>query len=199
MTVEHSKQIPFPNKKYQIIYADPPWDYGNTKNLKGEFWGMADRHYPVMKFSDIVSLPIPSISDDNCYLFLWTTSPFLEKSFELVSAWGFKYATVGFVWIKMKNDMTEVRKDGLGKYTISNAEYCLIGRKGKYIRESKSVQQVIQTPKLGHSKKPNEIRDRIVALCGDIPRIELFARQESIGWDAWGNEVANTQEPERLI
>ena len=106
-----------------------------------------------------------------------------------MKAWGFKYATVGFVWVKMKNDMSEVRKDGLGKYTISNAEYCLIARKGKYIRESKSVQQIMTAPKSKHSEKPSEIRNRIVSLVGDIPRIELFARQQTAGWDAWGDQV----------
>lgn len=175
--------------KYQIIYADPPWDYGNTKNHNGKFWGIADRHYSVMKLKDIKSLSIESISADNCYLFLWVTSPFLEKGFEVIKSWGFKYATVGFVWIKMKNDMSEVRKDGLGKYTISNAEYCLIARNGKYWRESKNIQQIIQSPKLKHSVKPKETKDRIVKLVGDLPRIELFAREKTEGWDVWGNEV----------
>lgn len=181
--------IQFPNKQYKIIYADPPWDYGNTKNHNGQFWGMADKHYPVMKLDEIKALPIHSISDKDCYLFLWTTSPFMEKSFEVIRAWGFKYATIGFVWIKMKNDMSEVRGDGLGKYTISNAEYCLIARKGKYWREARNVKQVIMTPKYEHSKKPDEIRERIVNLCGNLPRIELFARQKNEGWDCWGNEV----------
>jgi len=90
------------NKKYNIIYADPAWDYGNTKNHNGHFWGMADKHYSVMKLNDIKKLPIKNISDENCYLFLWTTSPFLEKSFEVIKSWGFKYCTIGFVWIKMK-------------------------------------------------------------------------------------------------
>jgi len=179
----------FPNKKYQIIYADPPWDYGNTKNLNGCFWGIADKHYLVMKLKDIKALPIQEIADEDCYLFMWITSPFLEKGFEVIKTWGFKYATVGFVWIKMKNDMSGVRGDGLGKYTISNAEYCLIARKGKYWRNSKKVKQIIQAPKNIHSKKPDEIRNRIVELCGDLPRIELFARQQYRGWDAWGDEV----------
>ena len=118
---------------------------------------MADKHYPVMKLDEIKQLPVHNLADQNCYLFLWTTSPFLEKSFEVIKAWGFKYATVGFVWVKMKNDMSEVRGDGLGKYTISNAEYCLIARSGDYWREAKNVKQVIQTPKYEHSKKPDEI------------------------------------------
>ena len=183
------EQISLPNKKYQIIYADPPWDYGNTKNHNGQFWGMADKHYSVMKLSEIKSLPITEIADDDCYLFLWVTSPFLEKGFEVIKSWGFKFATVGFVWVKMKNDMSEFRKDGLGKYTISNAEYCMIARKGKYRRVAKNVQQIILTPKLGHSRKPKEIRDRIIRLVGDLPRIELFAREKTEGWDVWGNQT----------
>ena len=176
-------------KKYNIIYADPPWDYGNTKNKQGHFWGMADKHYPCMKLNEICNLPIQNLAADDCFLFLWTTSPFLEKSFEVIKAWGFKFVTVGFVWVKMKNDMSDIRKDGLGKYTISNAEYCLIARKGSYWRESKNVQQIVLAPKTIHSKKPDEVRDRIVKLCGDKPRIELFAREKTKGWDVWGNEV----------
>jgi site-specific DNA-methyltransferase (adenine-specific) len=177
------------NKKYNIIYADPPWDYGNTKNYDGHFWGIADRHYSVMKIDEICSLPVASICDDNCCLFLWVTAPFLEKAFNVVKAWGFKYATVGFVWIKMKNDMSAVRGDGLGKYTIANAEYCLIARKGNYWRNKKNVKQIVQAPKTIHSEKPSEVRERIVDLLGDLPRIELFARQYTDGWDCWGNEV----------
>jgi len=178
--------------KYNIIYADPPWDYGNTKNIFGGFQGSAERHYPTMKLNDLKNMDIKSISNDDCYLLLWTTSPFMEKSFELIKSWGFKYCTIGFVWIKMKNDMSEVRGDGLGKYTLSNAEYCLIARKGKYWRESKKVRQIIQTPKDVHSKKPDEIKNRIVELFGDLPRVELFARNETIGWDVFGNEVDNS-------
>ncbi len=177
------------DKKYNIIYADPPWDYGNTKNLNGKFCGIADRHYNVMKFQDICCLSVQNIAASDCYLFLWVTSPFFEKSFTVIKSWGFKYATVGFVWIKMKNDMSCVREDGLGKYTISNAEYCLIARKGKYWRESRDIKQVIQYPKTAHSSKPPEIRERIVSLCGDLPRIELFARDLCPGWDSIGNEI----------
>ncbi|NOR27520.1 MAG: adenine methyltransferase [Lutibacter sp.] len=177
--------------KYNIIYADPPWDYGNTKNHTGKFWGIAERNYDVMKLKDIKELPISRITHDNCYLFMWVTSPFLEKGFSVIKEWGFKYATVGFVWVKMRNDMSEVRRDGLGKYTISNAEYCLIARKGKYHREARNVQQIVQAPKRKHSQKPDEVRDRIISLCGDLPRVELFARQATDGWDTWGNEVEN--------
>ena len=176
-------------KKYKIIYADPLWDYGNSKNMNSHFWGMADKHYKTLKFEDICNLNIQKIADDDCYLFLWVTSPFLEKGFEVIHSWGFKYATVGFVWIKMKNDMSGVRLDGLGKYTISNAEYCLIGTKGKYWRNAKNVKQIVEYPKTRHSEKPKEIRNRIVSLCGDVPRVELFARDLCDGWDSVGNEI----------
>ena len=91
--------------------------------------------------------------------------------------------------VKMKNDMSCVREDGLGKYTISNAEYCLIARRGKYWREARNVKQIVQYPKTVHSEKPKEIRDRIVSLCGDLPRVELFARDLCDGWDSIGNEI----------
>lgn len=181
--------IAFPNKQYDVIYADPPWDYGNTKNHNGKFYGIAERHYPTMKLDDIKRLPVNTISKDNCYLFMWVTSPFMEKGFEIIKEWGFKYATIGFVWVKTTNDNTKVRGDGLGKYTISNAEYCLIAKKGKYWRENKNVQQIIMSPKQQHSKKPNEIRERIISLVGNVDKIELFARERYDGWDSWGNEV----------
>jgi len=181
-------------KKYNIIYADPPWNYHNTKNLDGEFWGIAERHYPTMNLKEIKQLSVNCISDVDCYLFLWVTAPFMEKSFDIINSWGFSYSTIAFVWVKMKNDMSKVRRDGLGKYTISNAEYCLISKCGKYWRKAKNVHQIIQTPRLGHSKKPDIVRDKIVDLCGDLPRIELFAREKHEGWDVWGNEVESDVE-----
>jgi len=179
----------FPSKKYSIIYADPPYDYGNTKNLNGHFWGIAERHYKTMKLDELKALDVESISNDDCYLLMWTTSPFLQKAFEIINSWGFKYSTVAFVWIKSRNDGNGIRTDGLGKYTISNAEYCLVSRKGKYWREAKNVQQVIISPKEKHSKKPDEVRNRIVKLFGNLPRIELFARDKADGWDSWGDEI----------
>lgn len=184
-----SEIVPSPNKKYRIILADPPWNYGNTKNLNGQFYGIAERHYKTLPIKDIINLPVSKIADENCYLFLWITSPFMKYAFRIIEEWGFKYSTVGFVWIKMTNDMKKIRGDGLGKYTISNAEYCLIGRKGKYWRNEKNVKQIIFAPKQEHSRKPSEIRDRIVQLCGDLPRIELFAREHYNGWDAVGYDI----------
>lgn len=180
-------------KKYQIIYADPPWFY-NKRNLfdkngkRNNFaWG-ATNHYPVMKTEDICKLQVDKITDDNCMLFLWATFPRLPDAMKVIESWGFKYITVGFVWVKtMKNG--DVRMDGIGNYTMANAEICLIGKKGKYWRNKTGVKQIVLHSKTKHSQKPKEVANRIVELMGDIPRIELFAREKTEGWDVWGNEV----------
>jgi N6-adenosine-specific RNA methylase IME4 len=181
-------------KKYQIIYADPPWSYSNFQG-KGSYFGDVSRHYKTMSKKDLEELDVQSIADDNCILFMWATFPNLSQAIELVEKWGFKYKTVAFVWVKMKNDMSEPRGDGMGFYTQSNAEIVLIGTKGKFKRNKNNIKQILLHPKSVHSKKPVIVRDKIVELCGDLPRIELFARKEDKlfdefkGWDVWGNEV----------
>jgi len=184
-----------PNKKYNIIYADPAWKYNDKRNGEGKNnpngAGGALKHYKCMDIEEIKSLRVPEITDENCMLFLWATSPFMKAAIEVIESWGFKFITIPFVWIKMRNDMSEPRKDGIGNYTLNNAEYVLLGRKGKYWRNSTKVKQILLNPKMGHSKKPEEIRKRIEELCGDLPRIELFARDKAEGWDVWGNEAPN--------
>jgi N6-adenosine-specific RNA methylase IME4 len=181
------------DKKYNIIYADPPWSYSDKRATPGKNnphgAGGAEKHYKTMATQDICNLPIKDIADENCMLFMWTTSPMMFEAEKVIKAWGFDYKTFGFVWVKMTNDMSKVRGDGIGNYTIQNAEYCLIGLKGKYWRNKTGVKQILLAPKQEHSKKPNEARTRIVDLCGDLPRIELFARQHADGWDCFGNEV----------
>lgn len=174
--------------KYDIIYADPPWQY--TKNFvnRGKARSV-EKEYQTLAIDDICNLPVKEISNKNSILFLWTTSPKLELSFNVIKEWGFNYKTVGFVWIK-QNKKSSSKFFGMGFYTRQNAEFLLIATKGKGIKRiSNSVFQIIETHIEGHSKKPNEARDRIVELCGDIPRIELFARQSVNGWDCWGNEI----------
>lgn len=183
-----------PNKRYKVIYADPPWEYDDKRNNAGKNnptgAGGAIKHYPLMSIKDICNLPIKDLAEDDCMLFLWVTSPMMKKAFKVIESWGFKYCTIVFVWIKMKNDFSDYRKDGIGNYTLSNAEYVLLARKGKYWRDSTKVKQIILQPKPKvHSKKPEEVRKRIEELCGDVSRIELFARTRKDGWDAWGNEV----------
>jgi N6-adenosine-specific RNA methylase IME4 len=140
-----------------------------------------------MEFDDICRLPIASITDLDCVLFLWVTDPFLEKSFRLLKEWNFKYKTVAFTWCKE----TKMNKffTGLGYWTRANPEMCLLATKGKPKRISKNVKQLIIDKRRKHSEKPQSIRQRIVSLCGDLPRIELFARQKVKGWDSWGDEV----------
>lgn len=175
------------DKKYQIIYADPPWTY-KTWSQKGKAKRSAENHYECMKREDIQKLPVPDISADDCILFLWVTFPCLEEGLKLISHWGFTYKTCGFTWVK-RNKKSLTWFLGMGYWTRSNAELCLIATKGKPKRISKSVQQIIDAPVREHSRKPDEARERIVRLCGDIPRIELFARQQADGWDCWGKEV----------
>ena len=183
-------------KKYNIIYADPAWQYNDKRTGKGKNnpngAGGAKKHYSTMNIDDICNLPVNKMADDNCMLFLWATSPLLPDAFKVLESWGFNYKTCGFVWVKMTNDMMRVRLDGIGNYTTQNAEFCLIGLKGKYWRNSTKIKQIVLSPKTKHSEKPKDVRSRIVELCGDLPRIELFSRDNSDGWDAWGNEVENS-------
>ena len=171
-------------KKYQIIYADPPWAYRNMGNIQAT----ANAHYKTMSQKDIESLPIRGIADKNCILFLWATFPKLQEALDTIKAWGFEYKTIGFNWVKT-NPKNGKPFFGVGWYTKSNAEVCLIGVKGKPPKASNSVSSIIIEPRGKHSEKPEIVKDKIVEFCGDIPRIELFARQKTEGWDVWGNEV----------
>lgn len=168
---------------YQIIYADPPWRY----DQKG-FQGAAERHYSTMNLEDICRLPVEKISAKDCILFLWATFPQLPAALRVISAWGFKYKTVGFLWLK-KNRKADSWFFGLGFWTRGNAEVCLIATRGHPKRKAANIHQFIISPIEAHSKKPDIVRDKIVELAGDVPRIELFARQVTPGWDVWGNEV----------
>jgi N6-adenosine-specific RNA methylase IME4 len=175
------------DKKYTIIYADPPWQF-KTYSDKGK-GRSAERHYSTMSKVEIQKLPVQCICAKDCVLFLWVTSPCLMEGLELISAWGFTYKTVAFTWIK-QNKKSDGIFTGMGYYTRSNAEYCLLATKSKVPeRRSHSVSSVVVSHIERHSKKPNEVRKRIVELFGDLPRIELFAREQANGWDCWGNEV----------
>lgn len=179
--------IPFPDKKYNIIYADPPWSYSD-KGCNGN----ADSHYQTMKIDDICKLPVNTsgggIAADDCVLFLWTTYPMMKEALRLIEAWGFTYKSIAFQWVK-QNRSGKGYFFGLGRWTRGNTEPCLIAVKGKPKRISASVSQLVFSPLRRHSEKPDEVRDRIVELMGDLPRIELFARNTAPGWDSWGNEV----------
>lgn len=176
------------NKKYQIIYADPPWSYYNDATVGPDCTtvrGMRRPPYPVMSSLQIANLPINNIVHENCILFIWTTDYHLEKCLKVINNWGFTYKTIGFAWDKGVNFM--------GAYTLkSGIELCLLATRGRDIHKlvkRHNVPSLIKKNRTSHSEKPNEVRDRIVQLMGDLPRIELFARQKVEGWDCWGNEV----------
>ena len=174
-------------KKYQIIYADPPWLYNNGGTQKSR--GMARGSFKCMPLEEIKSLPIQNISDKNCMLFLWATMPKLREALEVIEAWDFKYITCAFCWVKQNPSGFGIYS-GLGHWVNGNAELCLLARKGKTLkRKAKNVKQIMLYPRGKHSEKPSITRDRITDLLGELPRIELFARQKTEGWDVWGNEV----------
>lgn len=173
-------------KKYKIIYADPPWQYRvYSKKGKGR---SAENHYHTMNIDDIRLLPVGEIADDDCVLFLWITFPCLKEGISVMESWGFTYKTCGFNWVK-KNKKKDTYFMGLGFWTRSNSEVCLIGTKGHPKRVSKAGPQVCDARVMEHSRKPSEVRERIVELCGDVPRIELFARETVKGWDCFGDEI----------
>lgn len=180
----HKTETPaWPHKKYNIIYADPPWLYRDQG-----CGGGATKHYPLMKVTEICALPVKEIAAEDCVLFLWATYPMLQEALDVIKAWGFNYKTIGFQWVKL-NRSGNGYFFGLGRWTRGNTEACLIATKGKPKRISASVSQLVFSPVRRHSQKPDEVRDKIVALMGEAPRIELFARSAAKGWDCWGNEV----------
>ena len=176
------------DKKYNIIYADPAWNYKNKPSQKGTSRGFANNHYELIDKNNLEKLPINKISEKNSILFLWTTFPMIQQAISCIAAWGFTYRTTAFVWVKKTKKQTNFW--GCGYYTRANAEICLLAKKGKGLKPiSHSVHQIIETIPEKHSKKPDIARNKIVELLGDLPRIELFARQQVEGWDCWGNEV----------
>ena len=177
-------------KKYNIIYADPPWQY-KTYSKKGQTkaTGSMLPHYNTMTIEEIKKLPIDEISDNECILFMWVTFPTIEQAFEVIKSWGFTYKTCAFCWVK-QNPKNDGIYSGIGHWTNANAELCLLATKKNFPkRQAKNIKQIVLSHREKHSKKPDEVRDRIVNLVGDLPRIELFARQYADGWDCWGNEV----------
>lgn len=185
----------FPNKKYSVIYADPPWSYrqcGTGPKSRGN----AAQHYHTMTTDDICALPVHSLAGGGTACFMWATFPQIADALRVMEAWGFEYKTCAFVWIK-KNRKGNTNFWGMGAYTRANAEICLLGVtpgfKAAAQIKNHAVHQVIESPIQAHSAKPDETRRRIVELMGDVPRIELFARNRCPGWDAWGDEIGRIE------
>ena len=167
--------IPFPNKKYKPIYADPPWlESGGGKIKRG-----ADKHYSLMKTQDIKNIPVHSIANDDCWLFMWVTNNFLKDGLDVMDYWGFRYIT-NIVWAK--------DRFGIGYYFRGQHEICLFGVKGKLKPKVRNESTVVFAKRDKHSSKPSQMYSKIENVSHE-PRIELFARKKIEGWDCWGNEV----------
>lgn len=178
------------DKKYSIIYADPPWSYNDKSKSHG---GGAESHYPCMKVEELCALNIPAKKDS--VLLLWATYPQLDVALRVIESCGFKYKTVAFTWVKTNKDSSIYM--GMGRYTRANAEICLLATKGKGVsRINASIYNTQLHPRTKHSEKPKGFRDDIVRLFGDLPRLEMFSREKADGWDAFGNEVENSIEIE---
>ena len=199
--------IPFPNKRYDIIYADPPWEYSKDDKLRSAK-DQSDIHisnyYSTMSMEELKALKVPDIMKDDCLLFMWFVSPMLKKCIEVGESWGFEFRTIAFIWNKMNTH--------LGYYTMSNCELCGVFKKGKIPepRGSWSEQQYLETVmnfetqmelethylavlRGKHSEKPKQIRERIGRIFPTQSKIELFARTDwtdhGRGWDYWGDQA----------
>lgn len=182
-----------PNKRYDIIYADPPWDYGgklqfdksskkneNVDFRKKIFISAASFKYPTLKLKELKKLELQGIAKDDALLFLWATNPHLAQAIELGEAWGFEYKTVAFVWNKMVHNP--------GQYTLSYCELCLLFKRGRIPspRGARNIKQLVESPRRAHSEKPLEVAKRIEEMFPKQSRIELFARRRDPKWDCWG-------------
>ena len=183
---------------YGAILADPPWRY-NTWSGKGRdrcpdarpFKGSPARHFEVMSPHELKALPVPYMAAPDCALFLWVTDPMLPLGLELLRAWGFEFKTVAFTWAKTGKSVAFPM--GTGYWTRANPEMCLLGTMGKPKRLKRDVRQLIVAPRREHSRKPDEIYERIERLVAG-PYLEMFARQQWPGWDAWGDETTKYAE-----
>lgn len=181
--------------KYNIIYVDPPWTYSNKQGGDPARGGIT---YPTMSIKELLELPVWKLAADDCMLFMWATMPLLPEAFPIMKAWRFKYRTMAFDWLKLNPTGWTERNgrdiilhngvySGMGSYVCQNNELCLLGKRGKLQRVRKDIKLPIIAPRGRHSAKPAEARHRIEHLYGDVPRIELFAREAVPGWDSIGN------------
>ena len=165
---------------FGVIYADPPWSLGGS--VKGS------PPYPCLSTGDICALPVERLAALDCALLLWAVHSRLPDAFAVIRSWGFEYKTVAFTWVK-RTPLDTGYFLGRGYQTHSNAEICLLATRGKPARVGTGVPGLVVSPRREHSRKTDEVRERIVRVFGDVPRAELFARQKVPRWKAWGNEV----------
>lgn len=178
---------PFPAGPFDLIYADPPWQFDNVAKSKGQ-WGGAAKHYRTMPIADLCALPVAELAAKNCLLAMWHVPAMPREAIQVVEAWGFRLVTFkGFTWHKVT--VNGLDHFGMGTLTRGNSEDCLFAVRGKPVRKSASVRQMIHAEVRAHSEKPDETRERLVQLVGNVRRIELFARKRLPEWSAWGNEI----------
>lgn len=165
---------------YQIIVADPPWRFSSNSERKPGRNAM--RHYPCMRDDEIAALPVPDWSARDAMLFMWTTAPMLARSMPILGAWGFKYVSQ-LVWVK--------DRIGTGFWARNRHEIVLIGKRGKFScpRPAPFADSVIIGQQREHSRKPDALQDQIDLAWPDARRLEMFARRQRAGWDAWGNDT----------
>lgn len=169
-----------PDKTYHTILIDPPWAFRTYTEDDAIAQRAPGQHYPTMPLNEIAGLPIPKLAARNCALFMWAVDAHLLQALKLIDIWGFTYRTRAFTWIKPGI--------GMGYWTRKQTETCLLATYGSPGRYAKDVREVIEAPRREHSRKPDEIYDRIEALVGG-PYLEMFARKTRPGWDSWGNET----------
>ena len=182
------KKIIEPPKKFQIIYADPPWTYGTSTFFNGQQnkTGNASDHYPTMDTEDIAMMNVNEIAEEDSLLYMWTTGPYMEKSIMVMNRWGFQYITMAFVWHKGKPNP--------GYYSMSSCEYVILGKKGRIPqpRGERNIRQFVSKKKTKHSEKPHEVRRRIEQMHPTQTKLEMFARTSKEGWFVWGNQAPNS-------
>jgi len=172
---------------YRVILADPPWKYGQNRYQERRKGLSPDHKYPVMTTKDICELPISNITDKDCALFIWTTDAHLPDCMKVISAWGFEYRTIAFVWVKRY--ASGLPRVLVAPWTLKSTEICLLGIKGSPKRKAKNIRALIESEVIRDSQKPDEVHERIERMFGDVNRVELFARNQRAGWDVFGNQV----------
>lgn len=182
--------IPFPQEKYKIIYADPPWKFGSKGARSGKF---GDLDYSCMTTKEICALPVADISEPNSALFMWATGAHMVQgdAEKVIRAWGFKPIRVEAVWDKLT--IKGNKHASCGPWGMNEAEYLLMGVRGSMCSDQvnkRNLNTVVSEPYTGrHSEKPQIFRDRILYRFGDVSRIELFCRHDLDGWDTWGDQA----------
>ena len=187
-----SSVIDLPDKKYNIIYADPPWHYGSksaVNNTTGSAIKPLSDHYSTMSLQELKNMSIKNMTKDDAACFMWVTDSHIDEALEVLRSWGFAYKTIAFNWIKTTSKGNYCKN--VAPWTMKSSEICLLGIKGRMTKykQANNIESLVIAQRTQHSQKPNEVRKRIEDLFGDLPRIELFAREKTDGWDVWGDEI----------